>query len=203
MWPNGTVFKKSQLPKKKKTDLRSVPREPTSSRARWWWSGGGDTGSSECGGEEVGGDGLAEDNSKWGKRRPYLGRQSSGVPDLKGRQEHSQHSRGSWGVKCVCVCVSIYVFCKTGVSQCHAGEGSSLLRKSVCACVCTTPKLFQMSKCLCGPTVFLCNLEARAISDDCTWDVELTRCQQPTLHTHTDRRTFTLSTLSRFPKQTT
>lgn len=47
-----------------------------------------------------GSDGIAEYNRKLGKRRPYLGRQSSGVPDLKGRQEHSQHSKVPWDVKC-------------------------------------------------------------------------------------------------------
>lgn len=84
-----------------------MPRETTSSSARWWWSVGGIQGVVSVGVRRLRGkgrdDGIAEDNRKWGKRRPYLGRQSSGVPDLKGRQEHSQHSKGSWGVKYVLV----------------------------------------------------------------------------------------------------
>ena len=155
MRPNGTVLKWRNLyyvtKKKKKTDLSSVPRETTSSSARWWWSvcGGGVQG--ELWVWEWGDDGIAEDNRKWGKRRPYLGRQSSGVPDLKGRQEHSQHSKGSWGVKCVCVCVCIYVFLwYRSLSVTCWWRLKYSVWKCVCVCVCVhvCTSLLNYSKCL-------------------------------------------------------
>ncbi len=143
MRSNGAVLKWRNLNYREKLTLvqcpkRQLPPAPGGDEV----GGRGDTGSCECGSEEIGVDGIAEDNRKWGKRRPYLGRQSSGVPDLKGRQEHSQHSKGSWGVKCVCAYVHICV----SVMQEFVKDMLWRIKCSVCMYVCTIPLNFQMSK---------------------------------------------------------